>query len=166
VKTTAHVGHGGGAWVVETEELRPFIESWLSRQQVEHEAEFKPGGRGNIHAGPIGNIAATLSHYTGQTVEAMTRRLYAIRSGESATVNAELAEFVLFSIDEDLSSADLPQFPSGLTAAKDAAEVWAEDWSELERAQLAQMLYKFVRGYFSVQILEASDEWALMECAA
>lgn len=155
------LGHGTADFIVETTEVAEVLNKWAEKQHARIESGYQ-----STVAGPLEVLAGEFAQRTGRTHSAAARRLFTIRACESKATNRNDAEALLLAIDDDLFAHDIPQFPAGRKAAREMVEVWCEDWSELDQKRLVEKLFRFSQGYFSVDKIENTDLYALLEAEA
>jgi len=97
-------------------------------------------------------LSMDLGHFRGLTETAAYRRLYSICYLETTLTPFHTADAILLSMGRFISQEPIPVFPATLPAAREMAEIWAEDWSDEDKETLAQNLRNFTRGYFA-------EEW-------
>lgn len=157
-----HTGQSAHAdTLVITEEVAAVIDAALPLLHAE--AGVTNGSPFDAPTGGLAALADRLSAaYPNRWNETSAfRLLYRIRYGEAKTTGHNILEAICEVLEIQDWELAIPLFPTNLTNSREMVNVWAEDWPELDRARLAEMLHRFTLGYVAAHSCNADDPWEL-----
>ena len=108
--------------------------------------------------GAVDAIASRASTILGDVgPEAVVRRLYSVRHGQSRAVHTEIADAMLLALDIKINDTNLPTLAGTKAGAREMVDVWAPEYEGVEAERLANTLMHFCKGFLEGLTVDLDD---------